>query len=917
MVLLDRLAKECPCLMKQPSSIADETIVVILAAGKGTRMRNDDLVKVGFEIDSVPAINRQIRVFRRRGYTGFLLVVGLGAAQILDTVGREHQGVIFVYQESQLGTGHAAKMAAEALANIGFSGHVLVTMGDKLIEPPAIDALVSGYVKQRADMALLTIPRTKATEGSVGRVFVDSSGQVLDIIERVDRARQAIVDELKAKTARKRRVSGEDVLGVVNRHLPKPEKQAVAVAELLALAKQKSVDKRRLEALLESDEYNLQIGGKRYSARQIERTCTRVNPSLYLFRSEAFYHGVRMIDNNNAQGEYYLTDVVRLLAGVRDAQGKGRYRVRAVPVDNPNWIQGFNTPDELLTIQDYVRRQKSDLEEALGLGGRPRLKASQYGTVRQWIGKIQDNKPNMRRWLRRIYGECAELHRQKSRALLRVLDCYGKRFGFDQRVCIVRAPGQINLMGRHVDHRGGWTNFLAIDRETIAVAGVRDDNDVVAVNTQPRDFKPVEFNVSETIGRFAWSEWLNFVNSDRVRQMVYRAPGDWGNYIKAAILRLQHGYQDVKIRGVNLALCGNVPMAAGLGSSSTIVVATLQAAIALNNFDLTSRQFIDLCGEGEWFVGSRGGPGNHAAIYLGRRGKIAHVGYFPFRVEKSIDAPPGYRLLIANSHVKATRDHLAREIVNARLATYDLGLALLKQRCPEIAHAVEHLRDLDPAQLGCTTSDVYRWLLKIPPLVSRQDFETLLSREHREMIEAHFATHAEPPCYRPRAVLLYGLSEIIRSRMCVEYLEAGRVEDLGTLMRVSHDGDRVSRPGPDKAYRPWQEDPSDEYLNRLIRDLVGEDPDKVLEAQLYMQPGSYACSTPEIDQMVDVALSVPGVAGAQIAGAGLGGSIMILAREDRVEAARRALAKHYYRPAGLRPAVIPCSAVEGAGLVEF
>ena len=121
--------------------------------------------------------------------------------------------------------------------------------------------------------------------------------------------------------------------------------------------------------------------------------------------------------------------------------------------------------------------------------------------------------------------------------------------------------------------------------------------------------------------------------------MLYVAAGDWGNYIKAAMLRLQHQYQDVRVRGINLAVAGNVPIAAGLSSSSTLVVATLQAAIALNNFELTSRQFIDLCGEGEWFVGSRGGAGDHAAIYLGQRGKIAHVGYLPFRVEKIIDAP--------------------------------------------------------------------------------------------------------------------------------------------------------------------------------------------------------------------------------------------------------------------------------------
>jgi len=50
--------------------------------------------------------------------------------------------------------------------------------------------------------------------------------------------------------------------------------------------------------------------------------------------------------------------VVRHLAGVRDAQGARAYRVRAVPVGNPEWVQGFNSPDELAAIQDYVRRKK-------------------------------------------------------------------------------------------------------------------------------------------------------------------------------------------------------------------------------------------------------------------------------------------------------------------------------------------------------------------------------------------------------------------------------------------------------------------------------------------------------------------------------------------------------------------------------
>ena len=904
--------------MESNRGIPQQTMIVILAAGKGTRMGRSDLGKVCFEIDGVPAINRLVTAFKRQRFGRFLLVVGSRADQVMETVNKEHPGLLYVHQEPQLGTGHAAKVAAEALQAIDYEGYVLVTMGDKLLEEAALEALVSGYVRQRADMALLTIPKTKAAEDSAGRVFVDEDGQALDIIERVDLARQMIADDLHAVLSAGTTVTGADLRAAIEGHIPQAKRQEVAVADLLALARSNGkIDPARLEKVLQTDKYNLAIGGKRYPGRELDRLCAGVNPSLYLMRAEVFYQGIGMIRNDNAQGEYYITDLIRLLAGLRDPQGKQRYRIRAVPVDHPEWVQGFNSPDQLLAIQDYARRRRLQQEPTLHAGYRPAIKPGQYATVRQWLAKIEAGRPPLKRWLREVYGPHDDLHVQKCRDLAGVLECYGKRFGLDEKVCLVRAPGRINLMGRHVDHRGGMTNFLAIDRESIAAVGLRDDNDVVAVNTQPSKFKPVQFNISELIGRFAWTDWLNFVNSDWVRNLVYVVAGDWGNYIKAAMVRLQHRYQDVRVRGISMALSGNVPIAAGLSSSSTIVVATLQAAIALNGFDLTTQQFIDLCGEGEWFVGSRGGAGDHAAIYLGQRGKIAHVGYLPFRVEKIIDSPKEYQVLIANSHIKAAKSASARDQFNSRVAAYNLGLALLRQRCPEIAGTVEYLRDIDPVTLGCAPSDIYRWLLKVPETMTRKDFRAVLSKEHRDLLEGNFATHAEPAAYHPRGVLLFGISEILRSRMCVELLEAGQVETFGRLMHVSHDGDRVSRPGPDGAYQPAQDDCSDEHLRRMIADLGSEDPHRVLRAQLFMQPGLYACSTPEIDQMVDIASSVPGVVGAQIAGAGLGGCIMVLARRESVPAVRKALARHYYRPRELEPAAMPCITVEGAGLAEF
>lgn len=897
--------------------MASQSVVVILAAGKGTRMGRADLAKVCFEIDGVPAINRTIRTFRKLGFESFLLVVGSNSEQVMQTVGAEHPGVSYVYQSPQLGTGHAARMAADTLRAIGHKGNVLVTMGDKFIEPEAIEALRDGFVRQCPDLSLVSIPRTKDTEGSGGRVFIDSNGQVLDIIEAPDIARRAIADELNRKLKTASKISSQALLKLIAKHIPNEKKQLVAVPKLLELAsKGEDISRCELVDIISSQRYSITIGKKQYTAEQIEKICKSVNPSLYLFKAEAFYKGVGMLTNDNAQGEYYLTDVVRHLSSVKSADNDD-YKVRVVQVDNPDWIQGFNSPDELLRIQDYIRTKKNSSKTAAIKQLKTSLSARKYCTVDKWIEKFKAAKPAYSRWQSNTYGNHPELHESKTADYINLLKCYGKRFGFDQKVCIVRAPGRVNLMGRHVDHRGGFNNFLAIHRETIAVVGKRDDDRVVAVNAQPNDFAPVDFSISELIGNFGWTDWLNFVNSDWVRNMLRSSGGDWGNYIKAAMLRLQHHYQDLKINGLNMAFYGDIPIAAGLSSSSSIVVATLEAGIALNNLELSARQFVDLCGQGEWFVGSRGGSGDHAAIYLGKRGKITQVGYLPFRIERVIDAPADCQVIIADSHIKAAKSGQARDKFNSKITAYNLGLILLKQRCPEIASAIEYVRDINPQTLGCLPSEMYKMLLRVPQSMTRQQIQAALPSEYADFIETNFATHQDPGSYDLRGVLLFGASEVARSAVCTELIENGRLDDFGKLMKISHDGDRVSYSDDEGRVLNLSDPCTDGYLNTQMAHLVSQYPDRVLAGQLYMQPGYYACSTTQIDKMVDLANSVHGVVGAQIAGAGLGGCIMILAKKDAVQAVQKKLTKHYYKPNKLKPAIIPCTTTQGASILEF
>ncbi len=86
-------------------------------------------------------------------------------------------------------------------------------------------------------------------------------------------------------------------------------------------------------------------------------------------------------------------------------------------------------------------------------------------------------------------------------------------------------------------------------------------------------------------------------------------------------------------------------------------------------------------------------------------------------------------------------------------------------------------------------------------------------------------------------------------------------------------------------------------------------------AQLERQPGAYACSTPEIDQMVDIANGVEGVYGSQLSGACLDGCIMVLVKKSCVDDLIDTLKSEYYGARGLDADITICSSVEGSGVL--
>jgi N-acetylgalactosamine kinase len=455
---------------------------------------------------------------------------------------------------------------------------------------------------------------------------------------------------------------------------------------------------------------------------------------------------------------------------------------------------------------------------------------------------------------------------------------------------------------------------MTIGYETLMAVAPRRDDRVRLFNCHPDRFPDREFSIGEMLSDLPWDDWLSLVNSDKVHKMISVYGVEWTNYIQAAVLRIQKKFSNRKLSGMDLVVWGNIPMAAGLSSSSSLVVGTAEAVVAANRLDTFPSQLVTLCGEGEWFVGTRGGSADHAAVKFGQKNRVVKVGFFEFSVEDTVPFPPDYRMAVCDSGIKACKSANAKDQFNHRITCYRIGLKLIRSQFPQYRHLVSHLRDVNVRNLGIPLSWIYRILLHLPEAATREELQEMLPGED---LEVFFRMHQKPEdgLYPIRGVVLFGLAECERSRVYAEFLKQGKINDIGELMRISHDGDRVARSAPDGTMVPYQAPTSNAYLLSLMEDLESGDIERVARAQLRAQPGSYHCSLPEIDRMVDLAMQVQGVAGAQLAGAGLGGCMMVLARRDAVEELVAKLEDGYYRPSGLPSSVLLCEPVAGSSVL--
>lgn len=156
---------------------------IILAAGKGTRMKSE-LPKVLHPIFDKPLLGYVLDAAKSSGLVDYsYVIVGHKAEQVEAFVKENYENAKTILQSPQLGTGHAVSMAKESLE--GFDGEVIILCGDTpLIKSETLKSLVEFHRTKSSDITVMSAIFENPT--NYGRIVRNEDGSLNSIVEEKD-----------------------------------------------------------------------------------------------------------------------------------------------------------------------------------------------------------------------------------------------------------------------------------------------------------------------------------------------------------------------------------------------------------------------------------------------------------------------------------------------------------------------------------------------------------------------------------------------------------------------------------------------------------------------------------------------------------------------------------------------------------
>jgi galactokinase len=279
----------------------------------------------------------------------------------------------------------------------------------------------------------------------------------------------------------------------------------------------------------------------------------------------------------------------------------------------------------------------------------------------------------MRSWEERVagIGLAEAAHALATRHFTEVASRHAIIFGRSDAARAWWAPGRIEVLGKHTDYGGGRSLLCAVERGFHVVATPRDDAVVRVVDAST--------NASVTIPLARDAE---------------PRPGHWTDYPITVVRRIARDFPDART-GMNAMIRSSLPSAAGLSSSSAMVIASFLPLAALNNLRAMSawsaipdddalagylgavengRAFAGLAADRG--VGTQGGSEDQTAILRAEPGRLLQYHFIPVTREATIPLPAGWRFVIGMSGVHAAKGGAVQARYNALAADVASLLAL-------------------------------------------------------------------------------------------------------------------------------------------------------------------------------------------------------------------------------------------------
>ena len=576
---------------------SDRPVLVILAAGKGTRF--GQAPKCVQPVHGVPLARHSINAFRYFSPSPVVALVGYRYKEVAAALGDDN-----IYIRSSNAAGGTAYAAYEALSLnelVERNALLIITMGDRIVPPTVFQRLVDAHRRgeKEADITFLTAIYEPPRNRGRGRILRDENNNVLRILEERDIDSEA--DDIK---------------------------------------------------------------------RQALLNLTEGNCPIYVLRAGTLAHYLKNLSNDNAQQQYYLTDIVQAIS----CDG-GDIRSISVKVGDPEYD---------LLVSDVTRPMDLALLEGIVSSKRGLLFPDEL-EVEALADKIAADRPQ---------GQTAAIARQLQE-LLRLVAQSSLGFETDQPVALGISGGRLRIAFMHPDmarfYGPAWQMPIGAgdengDEQIVVLLQGAEDHKIKYLPSNPTyresvDFIPSDIEImypGEHVSNWhAYEEFGTHMSERLLLSLGYFSDEElearrqkglplppaehWagsnmrrpftliGNAIASMrTLRsgtlgahVQHCLGRDRFHGLRIASTGNVPQG-GFSSSSAVTVAVKNGINALFEIGVPADLLVHLACQAEYGTGVRSGALDQATEQKGRAGKGVLISSNPkdnYRIMGSYPAP--------------------------------------------------------------------------------------------------------------------------------------------------------------------------------------------------------------------------------------------------------------------------------------